>query len=100
MPKGYPLFSSFIISGTSGCIEWNTGNTPRALRLVHDGEVCVSFDAKELDPVAYNNAYQRELDDFIDCLINGKPFKVNAVDARLALETVSNLYGNATYLQV
>lgn len=100
MPKGYPLFSSFIISGTSGCIEWNTGNTPGALRLVQDGEVCVSFDAKELDPVAYSNAYQRELDDFIDCLINGKPFKVNAVDARLALETVSNLYGNATYLQV
>lgn len=100
MPKGYPLFSSFMISGTSGFIEWNTGNSPNSLRLVQDGGSCVPFDVKELDPIAYENAYQRELDDFIDRLIDGKPFKVDAVEARLALETVSKLYGNATYLQV
>lgn len=100
MPNGYPLFSSFIISGTTGCLEWNTGNAPNALRMFESGGNCVSFDIRELDPIAFENAYQRELDDFIERLVDGKPFKVDSSCARLALETVSKLYENATYLQV
>lgn len=100
MPKGYPLFSSFIINGTKGCLEWNTGNSPNALRLVLEDGDSSSFDLESIDPVAFENAYQRELDDFVDCLITGRRFKVDAYDARLALETVVNLYKNSKSFQV
>lgn len=91
MPPVYPFSSGFRLLLEGGVIEsFSTENEPQTIRLVTEGEVQI-LTSNELPSIVGDNPYAEELSHFVECLLTGAPFRIDSMEARLAVSSVRKL---------
>lgn len=91
LPDGHPFVSSFRLTCSRASVEFNTEVSPEILTVFSDhGKEEIHLG--EMD--GYENAYEAELRSFVRCLRDGSEFIITNDQARLAVQTVQDLYAN------
>lgn len=91
MPPVYPFTSGFRLLLEGGVIEsFSTENKPLTIRLVNEGETRI-LTSSDLPSIAGDNPYAEELSHFVECLLSGAPFRINVMEARMAVSSVRKL---------
>lgn len=91
LPDGHPFVSSFRLTCTEATVEFNTESSLDTLTVFSDNHSRI-IDLTQCE--GYGNAYEAELKSFVDRLRDGREFIITNDQARLAVSTVHELYGN------
>ena len=93
LKKGHPFETSFKLIGTEGSIEFDSAVDPSVLNVYHT-DSCESIALNELE--GSDDSYGYEIREFTKALESGNSFRISPYEARLAVETVNNLYEAST----
>ncbi|MHB1404718.1 MAG: Gfo/Idh/MocA family protein [Desulfitobacteriaceae bacterium] len=96
MPPKYPFSSGFRLLLEGGVIEsFFTENQPLEIRIVQEGDMRI-LSTDDLPSIAGDNPYAEELSHFVGCLLTGAPFRIDVMEARMAVSSVQKLLDSIT----
>ena len=91
MPRGYPFTAAYRVMFEDAVFDWNTSNTKPGCIYMNDGKEPSFIPVSDLNYNYSGDPYVSEIAAFAECIIQGKPFPMGAMEARFAVETVLNL---------